>query len=150
MAYNLRQATPRDIGQMAYLILVWDSELPGFLQMVRGDANAAQKAAEIICGPGCATWVAEEGDKLIGAIAVNTLTSLFGFHRYGSVIGVMVLPKYRGTKFIGLRLIKKAMELKEAMGWTWLELTPWADDVNTQRVLERLGFDEALHTYILR
>ena len=148
--YNLRPAVYKDAGQIAYLILVWDAELPQFLRMVRGSADAAYRAAELMCSPSFVTWVAEDAEGLAGAVAIHNNISLFGFHNYGNIAGVFVLPKHRGGKLIGLRLIKKAMELQKVHKWEWLEMNPWADDRNTKRVLERLGFDEAVHTYVLR
>lgn len=145
----MRQATYNDVARLAYLILVWDKELPEFLQMIRGDANAAFQAAQLMLGPKFVTWVVGEED-FVGAISINRAVSLFGFHSYGLVVGVFVLPKYRGGKLLGLRLIQKAVELKTEMNWRWLEMQPWADDRNTRRVLERLGFSEALHTFVLR
>jgi N-acetylglutamate synthase-like GNAT family acetyltransferase len=150
MSYELRPAVYKDAGQIAYLILLWDAELPQFLRMVRGSAEAAYRAAELMCSPSFVTWVAEDNGELIGAVAIHNNVSLFGFHGYGNVAGVFVLPKYRGGKLIGLRLIKKAMELKSTNRWEWLEMNPWADDTNTKKVLERLGFEEAAHTYVLR
>ena len=148
--YNLRPAVYKDAGQIAYLILVWDAELPQFLRMVRGSADAAYRAAELMTSPSFVTWVAEDEEGMVGAVAIHNNISLFGFRSYGNIAGVFVLPKHRGGKLIGLRLIKKAMELQKVHKWEWLEMNPWADDRNTKRVLERLGFDEAVHTYVLR
>ncbi len=150
MSYILRPAVYKDAGQIAYLILVWDEELPEFLRMVRGSAEAAYRAAELMCSPSFVTWVAEEDGEVVGAVAIHNNVSLFGFHGYGNVAGVFVLPKHRGWKLLGLQLINKAKELKREMKWAWLEMNPWADDINTKRVLERLGFEEAVHTYVLR
>lgn len=151
MPYKLRQSVPKDAGQLAYLLLLWDAELPPFLRMIRGDAASAARTADtFVYSPHCVAWVAEQDDKLIGAITIQTLVSMFGYHTYGSVIGVFVTPEHRGGKLIGLRLIKKAMELKPIYKWAWLEMSPWADDVNTMKVLGRLGFAETLHTYVLR
>lgn len=146
----MRPATYFDAGRIAYLILVWDDELPKFLRMVNNDAEAAYRAAELMCGPDFATWVVEEDNEIVGLLTIKKATSIFGFHSYGSIVGVFVLPKYRGQRLLGLRLLNKAKELKATHKWDWLEMNPWADDKNTKRVLERLGFDEAIHTYVLR
>lgn len=150
MSYKLRPATYADVSRIAYLILVWDQELPAFLRMVNADARCAYQAAELMCSNGYVTWVAEDEGEIVGTIAIAHCVSLFGFHQYGNIAGVFVLPKHRGSKLIGLRLLRRAMELKHERGWKWLEMNPWADDANTGRVLVRLGFDEAVHTYVLR
>ena len=150
MSYKLRAATYKDAGQIAYLILCWDAELPAFLRMVRGNAEAAYRAAELMCSPKFVTWVAEAESDIVGAVAVAHNVSIFGFHHYGNVAGVFVAKKHRGGQLLGLRLIKKAMELKSVHRWEWLEMNPWADDRSTKRVLERLDFEEAVHTYVLR
>lgn len=146
----IRKARQEDAARIAYLIMVWDRELPGFVRTVNGDHQAALQAAELMVGPYYETWVAEEDGEVVGAICVNNSVCLFGFRSYGDVAGVYVLPKYRGGRLLGLKLIRKAMALKAEMGWRWLAINPWADDVNTGKVLERLGFTETLHTYVLR
>lgn len=146
----MRPATIDDAARLAYFILVWDQELPEHLRMVRGDAELAYQTAELMCGDKFVTWVIDEGDQAVGAIAIHDSTSLFGFHRYGNVAGVFVLPKHRGHKRLGLRLLNKGRELKAEKKWRWLEMNPWSTDLNTQRVLGRLGFADVVHTYILR
>lgn len=150
MAIKLRQATFTDAGKIAYLILVWDNELPDWLKMVRGDAAGAHRTAELMCSPKFVTWVAEEDGEVVAAMAINQCISLFGWSPYGNIAGLFVLPKYRGGRMIGLRLLYKAKELKQQYNWAWLEMNPWADDKNTKKVLERLAFDEAVHTHVLR
>lgn len=146
----MRAATYDDAARIAYLILVWDRELPEHLRMVRGNAEAAYQAAELMCGPDFATWVVEADGRIVGLISIKNNTSLFGFHAYGNVVGVFVLPKYRNQHLLGLRLLNKGKELKAQRGWMWLEMNPWAGDVRMKRLLGRLGFDETVHTYILR
>lgn len=146
----MRPATHDDAARIAYFILVWDQGLPKHLRMVRGDAEKAYQTAEMMCGDKFVTWVIEDGGVVVGAIAIHNSTSLFGFHSYGNVAGLFVLPKYRGHKRLGLRLLNKGKELKQKMNWHWLEMNPWSTDINTQKVLGRLGFDDAVHTYILR
>lgn len=150
MSFKLRQATYTDAASIAYLILVWDKELPDFLKLVQGDAASAYRSAELMCGQSFRTWLMEEDDKVVGLVSIHVQTSLFGFRIYGSIVGVFVLPSYRGGKLLGLKLVRKAMELAAIERWEWLEMNPWADDRNTGQVLQRLGFDEAIHVYALR
>ena len=146
----MRQATYRDVGRLAYGVMVWDQELPEFLRTIKGDAELAHRAAEIMVSPKFVTWVIEEDGDIVAAITIEQNVSLYGFCFYGNVAGVYVLPKYRGQRMLGLRLLNKAKELKQTLGWSWLFVNPWADDTNTERVLERLGFEESIHTYMLR
>lgn len=149
---NVRKVEPRDLAQVAYMILKWDSELPEWCQQVQGVIARAERAAQIIVsGDGSVSegYVLEEGGEVIGGCAVVKAVGIFSPNPYGQLLMWYVLPEHRG-KLHGLRLLKKAMEVSKECGLEWLEAYPWADDAGAAKVLERLGFKYAVNSFMLR
>ena len=146
---NFRQAQYSDAARIAYGLLVWDKELPEQKKMINGSIEDAYRAAEQICGGCFVTVVAEDQGEIVGTIAVKHSISLMGFQPHGNIVALFVMPKSRG-QFLGLRLIRKAIEMKDQMKWNWLEMNPWADDARLEKILHRLGFVDDTHTHVLR
>lgn len=150
MSYRIRPATLKDVGRIAYLMLVWDAELPPHVKMLNGDAAQAERTATQITSDPCyVTQVLEVNSEVVGVMVISVINGLFCAKPYG-VLNLVVHPKQRSGKLYGLHLLNKAVELARQAQLAWLESNPWADAHGMQFVLDRLGFMELTRGYALR
>ena len=150
MAYDIKPMVQSDAGKVAYMILKWDAELPEHLRMLHGDAVYAEQAANfIITSPLIYAYKLEIDRELAGGYALQSALGIFSPKRYGQLLMWYVDPKHRGGLH-GLRLLKHAMKMTRDNGLAWLEVNPWADAHGANYVLTKLGFIEAVHTFVKR
>lgn len=151
MKSNLRQATREDVGLIAYLILKWDAELPPHLRMLNGNAQAAERAANIAASTPeqFYTCLLEMDGVLVGGYCLHSALGIFSPQRYGQLLMWYVDPKYRGGRQ-GYQMLKDAISVTKLSGLAWLEVNPWADSRGAHKILNKLGFVEAVHTFVKR
>jgi ribosomal protein S18 acetylase RimI-like enzyme len=91
----------------------------------------------------------EIDNEMVGGYTLQSALGIFSPKRYGQLLMWYVDPKHRGGLH-GLRLLKHAMKTARDNKLAWLEVNPWADAHGAEYVLTKLGFIDAVHTFIMR
>lgn len=151
MAFDmeLRVAQPKDIGQIAYVILRWFGELPSEQRFFPGESWQAERTAELmVYSPKHLTKVLMQGDELIGLSSIiKNNSGVFSPQPYAVIFAVYVKPEYRGHRMIGLKLFKEAIKSAAELGMYRVESNPMYGDRGTAAVLKRMGFNPLCNTY---
>lgn len=149
---ELRVAEPKDIGQIAYLILRWFQELKPEQRFFDGEPWEAERAAELmVYAPKYLTKVLVEGDKVIGAfVLIQSSGGIFSPKPYGVLLAVYVVPEFRGHRFLGLKLFNEAERSSRELGLSRLESNPMIGDRGTIAALQRIGFGPPLCTTMMK
>ena len=146
----IRKATKEDIGRIAYLILKWDAELPAELRMLDGDIPYAEQAAGlVVTSDQFYLCVLEIEGALAGGYCLHAAQGVFSPKKYGQLLMWYVEPKYRGGRH-GYKMLRHAIDVTKQSGLAWLEVNPWSDSRGAHSVLKKLGFTEAVHTFVMR
>jgi len=148
---KIREVKSSDVGMIAYLILKWDNELPSWVKQVHGRADYAERAARLVVdNPSkfIARLAHADDGQMIGGYCINRATGVFNPEPYGQLLMWYVLPSFRGNRLYGLRLLVDALRMAKKEKLIRLEAFPWADQENVERVLNRLGFIEAVHVWV--
>lgn len=151
MAIEIRQPTLAESGDLAYMILMWDAELPDHVRELNGDAGRAEQVVRFLMSdPRAIKRIAYDDGKPIGGFCLRCMERLYSPRPVGELIMWYVKPPYRGGRLLGLRLLQEATRLAHEQGFEWIEATMWADSANGQRTLERLGFEQHSTRHIKR
>jgi len=145
---QLRVAMPQDIGQIAYMIYKWDNDLPERERQVGTSENAERAATLLVNRDNYITYVLEKGDELIGIYCILLTVSLWNPIPYG-LLHLFVHKSYRGGKFLGLRLLKSAVDMAKTMDIKYLGILPRKDARGINSILKRLGFEYTNNGYVL-
>ena len=148
---ELRQATPADIGQLAYLIMLWRQELPEECRFFGEDAWVAERAAErIICDQDNSTKFLVDDGKVVGlSVLIKHESGLFSPYPYGVIFAIYVKPGYRGHKFLGYKLLCEVLDTAKKMRLSRVEFNPMFNALGASKVLKRIGFNPICTTHIL-
>jgi L-amino acid N-acyltransferase YncA len=136
----IRRAVIDDVGDGAYLMLKWDSELPEHIKALEGNAKHAESIATlVITNPRFHTFVVERDDRLIAAYSLSITGDLFTPHPVAIMCMWYVLPEYR-HEMIGVRLLLDAIKYAKSLNVSRMDVAPWADSMNADRLLTRKSF----------
>ena len=102
--------------------------------VVREDAA---KFAEEYFGDGAGVWLAEEGGRVVGCIALRKLAGRKGC---GEIKRLYVRPEFRGNGAADL-LLQTLEEYAKEFGYEWLYLDTAADMKAAARFYEKKGFE---------
>ena len=102
--------------------------------MVREDFD---QFAKDYFAPGTGVWLAEEGGRVVGCIALRTLAGRKGC---GEIKRLYVRREFRGSGVAGL-LLQELEEYAKAFGYGWLYLDTAADMKAAARFYEKKGFE---------
>ena len=150
---NIRQATPQDVGELAYMIMTWSrNELPEEVRIMDATAVQAERTAKmIVYSPGYLTRVMENGSGVVGAYVIMCFQEgTFGDEPYGSLLGVYVRPECRGHKYYGLKLLMDAEEQALRAGLARLEINPMPQSRGLSHILRRMGYAPLCITHTKR
>lgn len=153
MPFNIRQAQPEDVGEIAYMIMNWaKDELPEAVRIMEPTAAQAERTARLIVFlPHYITRVMENGQGVVGAYVILRFTEgTFGDEPYGSLLGVYVKPEHRGFKACGLRLLMDAQEQARHSGLSRLEVNPMPKSRGMGHILKRMGYEPLCVTHVKR
>ena len=151
MDFELRQAKAEDVGQLAYIMMLWRQELPPESRFFGEEAWIAERAAQIaIFNPSYLTKVLMDGDKMIAeSITIKNDEGFFSPLPFGVLLSVYVKPEYRGHLLLGYKLLCDAVKSAKDMGMSRVEFNPMVNDRGTALVLKRLGFKPICTTHFL-
>ena len=109
---EFREARPEDIGQLAYIMMLWRQELPPECQFFGEEAWIAERAAQVaVHDPAYLVKVLVDEDKIVGeTVIVKHTEGLFSPYPYGVILSVYVRPEYRGHRLLGYKLLCDAVE----------------------------------------
>lgn len=148
---ELRKATERDLGKVAYMIMKWHREIPDEVKFFDGTSQQAEQAAEyLIKLPNYLTMLVEEDGEVVAGYSLNIIHGVFENRKYGQLVCWYVLPQYRGHRFLGIRLLTHAIKTAQELHLDRIEANPWYKDEGTKAVLQRLRFAPACTTYMKR
>lgn len=153
MASNIRQAEPRDVGEIAYMIMRWArEELPEAVRIMDTSAQQAERTAKLITYmPHYTTRVMENGQGVVGGYVIMKFPEgTFGDEPYGSLLGVYVKPEHRGYQGYGLKLLVDAQEQAARQGLTRLEINPMPKSRGLSSILKRMGYEPLCVTHMKR
>lgn len=153
MAFNIRQAEPQDVGEIAYMIMTWArDELPEGVRIMAGTAQQAERTARmIVFMPGYHTRIAEDAGNLVGAYVIMCYPEgTFGDEPYGSLLGVYVKPEQRGHHYYGLKLLMDAQAEAHKLGLSRLEVNPMPKSRGLSHLLKRMGYEPLCITHMKR
>ena len=148
---EFREARPEDIGQLAYIMMLWRQELPPECQFFGEEAWIAERAAQVaVHDPAYLVKVLVDEDKIVGeTVIVKHTEGLFSPYPYGVILSVYVRPEYRGHRLLGYKLLCDAVESAKQMGLTRVEFNPMVDDRGAAMILKRMGFKPLCTTHTL-
>lgn len=151
MDFELRQAKSEDIGQLAYIMMLWRQELPEECRFFGEEAWIAERAAQkAVCDPSYIVKVLLDEDKIIGdSVTIKFAEGFFSPYPYGVILSVYVRPEYRGHRLLGYKLLRDAVESAKKMGLARVEFNSMINDRGTAMVLKRMGFKPICTTHFL-
>lgn len=152
-AFNIRQATPGDVGEIAYMIMSWArDELPEAVRIMSSEPWQAERTANIIVFmPDYHTRVMENGQGVVGAYVVQKYpTAAFGDEPYASLLGIYVKPEHRGHKFFGLKLLQDAHQEIQSLGYPRMYINPMVKSRSFSSILKRMGYAPLCVTHVKR
>lgn len=149
---QIRNVTARDKGMLAYMVMCWHNELPSEVRFFSGDAQQAERTANILTdsGPHFITRGMFDGNEACGGYSIAVQRGVFSDEVYGQLLCWYVFPKYRGTKLLGVKLLLDAIHTAKEHNLSRLEVNPWCADACAHTVLRRLGFNAASTKYMKR
>ena len=148
---EFREARPEDIGQLAYIMMLWRQELPSECRFFGEEAWIAERAAQIaVNNSSYITKVLVDKDKMVGeTITVKHAEGFFSPYPYGVILSVYVRQEYRGHRLLGYKLLCDAVESAKKMGLSRVEFNPMADGRGAALILKRMGFKPICTTHFL-
>lgn len=149
--FELREARPEDIGQLAYIMMLWRRELPEDCRFFGEEAWIAERAAQIaVHSPAYLVKVLMDGDKIVGeTVTIKNNEGFFSPQPFGIILSVFVRQEYRGHKLLGYKLLCDAVDTAKKLGMSRVEFNPMVGDRGTSLVLKRMGFKPICTTHFL-
>lgn len=141
---KIKMASPSDsdvVGELVYSLLMEFFAEQSHLFPIEKMKNAA--AELLLPGSGVWSFLAIDGDNVVGMINLNECSAIYAGGRFGEITELYIKPDFRSKK-IGEKLISRAKEFAKEKAWEVLEVG--APDVpRCQRTVDfylKNGFSE--------
>jgi len=96
---------------------------------------------------GTAIFIAHNNGNPLGFIHLQSGSDYYNKEKHGHISDIIVAPEGEG-KGIGSMLMEKAENWARSLGYRWLTLSVFAQNVHAREVYERLGYGQDILKYV--